>query len=249
MSKLVKYQCNKCKNWFSARGGNYKKHVNACKGDYISQKERGIKCKHCGLCFSDMSLSEKANHTRWCEKNPKRNEYIETLKKNNNIELMLAAKQKSGKTNQFTKAKLEGTPTPDGPNKGKPGVFSGKKHTEKTKTKMREKALASKHRRLTRNIIEYKGVMLDSSWELELAKRLDELNIKWIRPEPIPWTDKDGITHNYFGDFYLTDYGLYLDPKNPYAVKEQRKKLDCLLLQYKNIVILDTLDKCKNFNI
>lgn len=249
MTNLVKYQCDKCKNWFSARGGNYKKHINVCEGDYIPPNERLIQCKHCGLDFTGITLSAQGNHTRWCKNNPKRNDYVKKLKKNDNIALMRAAKQKSGKTNQYTKAKIEGTLIPHGPNKGKPGFFSGKKHTEETKTRLREKALASKHRRLVRNIIEYKGVMLDSSWELELAKRLDELNIKWIRPEPIPWTDEDGITHNYFGDFYLIDYDLYLDPKNPQAIKNQRKKLDYLLTQYKNIVILDTLDKCKNFSI
>ncbi len=30
-------------------------------------------CKHCGCEFKIQSLSEKANHSRWCDKNPKRN--------------------------------------------------------------------------------------------------------------------------------------------------------------------------------
>ena len=114
---------------------------------------------------------------------------------------------------------------------------------------MRQKALASPHRRLVRGICEYKGVRLDSSWELVLAKRLDEQSIEWNRPNPIPLVDNEQITHNYFPDFYLPEYDLFLDPKNPYAIKAQKKKLDCLLLQYKNIVILDTLEKCKNYTI
>ena len=39
----------------------------------------------------------------------------------------------------------------------------------------------------------YKDVLLDSSWELALAIRLDELNIKWIRPERIMWIDKNNL--------------------------------------------------------
>jgi hypothetical protein len=50
---------------------------------------------------------------------------------------------------------------------------------------IRKKALASKHRRLKKGTVEYKGVILDSSWELALAKRLDEINVQWIRPTPI----------------------------------------------------------------
>jgi hypothetical protein len=149
--------------------------------------------------------------------------------------------------NQFTKAKRLGLPIPSSPNKGKPG--KSYPHTEETKSLLRDKALASPHRRLRRKMVEYNGIWLDSSWELELAKRLDALEITWTRPAPIKWVDEHGLIHNYFPDFYLTDYDLFLDPKNPQAIKVQQKKLDCLLTQHTNIVILDTLEKCKTFRI
>lgn len=38
-------------------------------------------CKHCGKEFFDLSPSEKANHTRWCDRNPNRKKYSERLKK------------------------------------------------------------------------------------------------------------------------------------------------------------------------
>lgn len=38
------------------------------------------KCKHCNQEFDFKSTSEKANHSRWCDKNPKRNN-TENLKK------------------------------------------------------------------------------------------------------------------------------------------------------------------------
>jgi len=210
-------------------------------------------CKHCKSEFdvSDKPNGWMANHSRWCDENPKRKEYVDALLKRNggknNVELMNAARKKSGRTNQYTTARLDGREIPECPMKGKPGSFLGKTHTEETKQLLREKALASPHRRLKRGIIEYKGVLLDSSWELELAKRLDELNIKWVRPDPLPWVDDEGVTHNYFPDFYLEDYDLYLDPKNPQAVRVQKKKLEILLTQYKNIVIIDSLKKCKEY--
>ena len=88
-------------------------------------------------------------------------------------------------------------------------------------------------------MIEYKGIMLDSTWELKLAKILDKIKIKWIRPDPIKWTDKKGITHNYFPDFFLPKYNLFLDPKNPYAIEVQKEKLDIILEKYRNIVIIN----------
>ena len=208
-------------------------------------------CKHCKKEFdiSNKPIGWMGNHSRWCDENPKLQEYVDKLKKNNNIGAMNIARKKSGIHNQYVKARMEGREIPENPMKDKPGSFLGKSHAEETKQHLREKALASPHRRLKKGTILYKGVLLDSSWELELAKRLDELKIKWIRPGPIPWIDEKGVTHNYFPDFYLEDYDLFLDPKNPQAIKTQKKKLDCLLTQYPNIVIIDSLDKCKQYSV
>lgn len=68
-----------------------------------------------------------------------------------------------------------------------------------------------------------KNVLLESSWEVEIAKYLDNKNIKWIRPGPIPYT-LDKVRH-YYPDFYLTDYGVFLDPKNPYCMERDKDKL------------------------
>ena len=199
-------------------------------------------CKHCLEKF-DVSNKPKgwiANHSRWCNSNPKRSSY------HNAMSIARAAKTPEGRIVAAEKVKVlhkEGKYAHvDRMN------FLGKKHTIESKQLMREKALASPHRRLKKGMIEYKGIWLDSSWELALAKRLDFLSINWIRPGPIPWIDEAGVTHNYFGDFYLPDYNLYLDPKNPQAIKVQKKKLDCLLSQYNNIVIIDSLEGCTNYN-
>lgn len=206
-------------------------------------------CKH---CKSEFDISSRpsgwmANHSRWCDQNPKRNEYRTGSMRA--VLAMNAKRKETGITNQYTKAKIEGSKVPESKLKGLPGFFLGKTHSEETKLKQKNKALASPHRRLRRKMIEYKGIMLDSTWELELAKRLDTLNINWIRPEPIKWIDGENIQHNYFADFYLEDYNVYLDPKNPHAVRVQKEKLKYLLSQHKNIIIIQTLEECKNFSI
>lgn len=130
----------------------------------------------------------------------------------------------------------------------------GWNHSEESIAKIKEKALASKHRRLVRSIRNYIKldgaiVKLDSSWEEALAIRLDGLGVKWVRPPAVEWIDEIGKSHNYFPDFYLIDYNLYLDPKNPYAIKSQQAKIKCLTTQLKNLIIIESLEDCKNFNI
>lgn len=74
---------------------------------------------------------------------------------------------------------------------------------------------------------EYNGQSFDSKWEVKVAKWLDENKIKWIKPTVAEiWIDKVGKSRKYFADFYLPDYDLYLDPKNPFCINEQREKLD-----------------------
>ena len=197
------------------------------------------KCKHCKTEFdiSDKPKGWLANHSRWCDENPKRKEYSNSMEK--------ARAAKKNFNNQYS----YGAVCSDETRQKLRESSTGRTHSDETKQLLREKALASPHRRLKKGTIEYKGILLDSSWELELAKRLDELEIKWVRPDPIPWVDDEGVTHNYFPDFYLEDYDLFLDPKNPQAVKVQKKKLDKLLSQYKNIVIIESIEECKNFSL
>lgn len=69
------------------------------------------------------------------------------------------------------------------------------------------------------NKTENKQVLLESSWEVKVAKLLDSKNIVWIRPKPIKWYDQNNKERFYFPDFYLPNYNMYLDPKNPYCMK------------------------------
>lgn len=203
-------------------------------------------CKHC-LKYFDTDEKPKgwmANHSRWCNKNPKRIEYEEKL---SNI-------RDSLKKNNVAKNKRSDSLKKVWKNGGYKNIdfgkgMRGKQHLESSKQKISKAALSSCHRRLKKGVIEYKGILLDSTWEFELAKRLDDLNIYWTRPNPIKWVDDKGTTRNYFPDFYLPKYDLYLDPKNPQAYKVQKNKIYCLNSQYNNIIWLLSLDECKNFTI
>lgn len=125
-------------------------------------------------------------------------------------------------------------------------------HTEESKKKISEGALKSNHRRLVKSVRNYTKpdgsvIQLDSSWEEILAKRLDILGVLWERPDPIKWKDDTGKIRNYFPDFFLPDYNLYLDPKNPQAYKSQEEKIKCLIVQIPNLIIIQTIDECKNY--
>lgn len=100
------------------------------------------------------------------------------------------------------------------------------------------KLLASTKRR---NNYYYKGIRMDSSWEVEFAKYLDVNHIEWTRPNNgITYTtDK---THKYYPDFYLPKFNVYFDPKNDYRIKTTRPELDAIskiiTLHYGNVPYL-----------
>lgn len=79
-------------------------------------------------------------------------------------------------------------------------------------------------------------VWLESSYEYKVAKSLDHNNINWTRPSYILYDNK-----RYFPDFYLTDYNVYLDPKNDYLITQDRAKID--KVQQQNNITVIILDK------
>ena len=76
------------------------------------------------------------------------------------------------------------------------------------------------------NPYENKNVLLESSWEVEIANYLIQLGIEWNRPSFIKWVDSNNVTRRYFPDFYLPLYNMYLDPKNPYCIVRDKEKLE-----------------------
>jgi hypothetical protein len=54
-------------------------------------------CKYCQITFEGLNASQRANHSRWCDLNPKRKTYKNGSA--NAVAAMLRAKQDSGNTN------------------------------------------------------------------------------------------------------------------------------------------------------
>jgi len=74
-------------------------------------------------------------------------------------------------------------------------------------------------------------IILESSWELKIAELLTKFNFQWVRPGPLKWKDEYNKSHLYYPDFYLIDYDVYLDPKNPYCMIKDKIKIKNILFQ------------------
>lgn len=235
-----KVPCNLCNNTFSK--SNIAKHIAVCTGHY----RKITHCRHCNKLLDNTKTN--ANHVKWCQQNPDRSMYLEQLKEFRKLMLTPAALAKRGKS--ISKAHNDGKYDKS---YAKHRGLKGRTHSDETKEKLRKLALASDHQRVCKSTKEYickdgTIVLLDSSWEIALAKRLDELNISWTRPKPIKWIDKNNKLRNYFPDFYLVDYNIYLDPKNPYVVKSQKEKLSWLKSNRTDVIILTSLTEIENYN-
>ena len=170
-----------------------------------------IKKYICQFCDKECKNSNSLkNHERLCKLNPNKQE--SSFVKYNKIRIP---------TNQFIKAK----------NENRQIIVS-----DETKQKISEKAKLHKHSLETKqkikesikqNInndnwhlsfsksrtIEYKGYKFQGSWEFAFAKYLDNLNIKWERPNKKFDYKYNNDNHKYLPDFYLSDYNLYIEIK------------------------------------
>ena len=99
---------------------------------------------------------------------------------------------------------------------------------------------------------QYNGIWMDSTWEVEIAKWMDDNNIKWKRDRNMrfSWTDLTGKKRRYYPDFYLTDFNIYLDPKNKHLLKKDNFKLNQVIKENKISLIYglksDIIDQLKN---
>jgi hypothetical protein len=95
----------------------------------------------------------------------------------------------------------------------------------------------------------YKNIWMDSSWEVDIAKWMDENNIKWERDRKkhmFWWTDDTGEERRYYPDFYLPELNLYLDPKNKYKMEKDQIKIERVIEKNKITLIWGLLDNVKN---
>ncbi len=70
---------------------------------------------------------------------------------------------------------------------------------------------------------------MHSSYEIAVAQDLDTCGIAWIRPKSaMLWVDVRGESHRYYADFYLPDYGVFLDPKNAFLIQKDKMKIQAV---------------------
>jgi len=81
-------------------------------------------------------------------------------------------------------------------------------------------------------------VILQSSYELKVAKELDSNNIEWVRPAYMNYIDSKNKYRKYYPDFYLKDYDVYLDPKNDWLIKNDTEKIRRCQKQNNVIIII-----------
>lgn len=240
--KISKF--NISKHIRSHKNGNYDKHKNMYHLDHDD-----LFCKFCGREYKNKN--SLAQHEVRCKDNPTGiKEYPHNKGKNNGMYGKIAWNK--GLTKETDERVKMASISISDYYKNNHGTFLEKNHSEETKKLLKEKALNNPYRRRSKKRIKYVKkngdiTILDSSYEVKVADILEDLNIKWGSPDPIPWIDTSGVKHNYFSDFYLIDYDIYLDPKNSYCFKSQKEKIDYIEKNYKNVYFIKNEDINKEF--
>jgi hypothetical protein len=169
-------------------------------------------CKHCKNIFDFITVSKKANHSRWCDKNPKLFFYKEEAK-TKWLKVLQKGKEKNGYVNQFAKAKLLGLPKPNS-NNGRKGVIGVYKHTDETKEKLRQAQLKSiangkviKAGRCKKfiHISPIAGtISVDGTWELRFCQWADKKGLEYQRNKiGFKYINLKGKEASYFPDFLV----------------------------------------------
>ena len=86
-------------------------------------------------------------------------------------------------------------------------------------------------------------VKMDSTWEVAMAEKLDELTIRWIRNDnmKLEYTTIRGRKRKYIPDFYLPDYDLYIEVKGYWTDAARHKMKDIEERNPGKILILESL--------
>ena len=93
-------------------------------------------------------------------------------------------------------------------------------------------------------------IEMDSTWEVILAQKLDEIDVKWIRDNTLklPYITRGRRKRKYIPDFYLPDYNLYIEVKG-YWTDAARHKMKDVQERYPNsFLILESLEEISKVN-
>ncbi len=89
--------------------------------------------------------------------------------------------------------------------------------------------------------------MMDSTWEVACAERLDELGIAWKRDPSIKikYRDKRLRLRNYAPDFYLPEFDIYIEVKGYWTDHARWKMRDVMVRNPSKICLLQSLAEIK----
>ena len=275
--KYIKVLCEQCGKEFQREKGRYNEAVKRNWKQFCSHKcmtmdrtkAQEVLCKFCGKKFIKEFSFIKNNPNHFCSSscaatfnNKNRIQSEETRQK--------ISKSLSGQIWKRTPKRLEIIQNRKKYFKERPGFkimckICGKEFISKASPSSRRKTCSdlckikamvlirpyqNGSKRITPffNPYENKKVLLDSSWELKTARLLCKFDIEWNRPEPLSWIDKNGKNHLYFPDFFLPQYNVYLDPKNPYCMDRDKEKMKYFenkinLIYGKLSVVTDYIEK------
>ena len=179
-------------------------------------------CKYCGkTCKNKNSL---AQHEIRCASNPNKKVFKSNfIKYHNDIKNGVKVKQY---TNQYVKAKMLGLPKPEMTTKTKEkiaAVWLGRNHSEETKQKIsasmkrvvkeRPESYSASNVNGRVKKVEYNGQIFDSSWEVIVAKFLDDNGYIWYKPTTGFEYFWENDIHLYYPDFYIPSLDLYIEVK------------------------------------
>ena len=88
-------------------------------------------------------------------------------------------------------------------------------------------------------------VIMDSTWEVAMAMRLDELGIIWQRDAAMKlwYFTPAGRRRNYIPDFYLPDLDIYIEVKGYWTDTARTKMKDVVMRYPGKICILESLEE------
>lgn len=219
-----KCTCILCKNLVTVNQLNIHYGSKQCSNGKVGHTKLeligSLQCEFCGK--SCTSTNSFRNHVRRCPKNPQRTYKNGMLGKSGSS---YPRKNYVPWNAGISKDELKKRYSPES---WAASFGSGRvKHSEETKQKLSKIACEriQKHSKYSKNT-EYKpGVILESSYEVDLAKILDKLDIEWIKVRKGYVWDDNGKCRRYIPDFYLPKYDIFLDPKNDYLIKKDARKI------------------------
>jgi len=211
-------------------------YASQAKSRALPPLKRNLQCVECGLFFSTKGIG---SHT-W-RKHGKGQGFVSTPKGTREAWNKNLTKELDERVASYAAA-LSLTFA----QKVKDGSYSPPKWTPEARNRLSEEAKRrgwgghTSKRSVWYQCLDGSIVFLHSSYEEVVAQELDTHKVRWTRPPPFLWVDGSLKEHRYYPDFYLPDFNVYLDPKNPYLIKKDLGKIEAVSLQNKvKLLVLD----------